>query len=265
MKRKIDSTIYSCGGARLPESARGMRLAVLADLHNNRLGAGDEDLLRVTKEFAPDAILVPGDLVVGRRGEQDYEPLLYLVKRLRRLAPIYLSPGNHEEKLAGMSGAEGRAFEAFLGRLWELDAEYLENRSMKLRPGLRICGLSLGPEYYKRFGAKKAEEETIRELLGKKRPEEYTILLAHHPNYFPAYAAWGADLVVSGHQHGGLFRLPFVGGVISPQLELFPKYDAGEYTEGESHMILSRGLGSHALDLRFLGNAPEFVGIVLDS
>ncbi|MDE7197816.1 MAG: hypothetical protein K2O15_02920, partial [Lachnospiraceae bacterium] len=84
----------------------------------------------------------------------------------------------------------------------------------------------------------------------------------HNPVYFDAYEAWGADLVVSGHVHGGIMRLPVLGGVISPALTLFPKYDGGVFYEKESTMILSRGLSSHTLPIRIF-NPGELIVIDL--
>lgn len=87
-------------------------------------------------------------------------------------------------------------------------------------------------------------------------------MIAHNPEYFPAYAEWGADLVLSGHVHGGLMRLPFLGGVIAPSMKLFPKYDGGVFEEHGSTMILSRGLGTHTLPIRIF-NPGELVVIRL--
>lgn len=90
----------------------------------------------------------------------------------------------------------------------------------------------------------------------------YNILLAHNPNYFPVYARWGADLTFSGHIHGGMIRLPFVGGLLSPETLLFPKYDGGSYQIEDKTMILSRGLGRGSMGLR-LFNSPEIVTVTL--
>ncbi len=88
-------------------------------------------------------------------------------------------------------------------------------------------------------------------VLGEPDKSVFTILLAHNPDYFPEYAAWGADLVLSGHVHGGVVRIPFWNkGVISPAVKLFPKYDGGLFEEGNSHMLLSRGLGCHTIPFR---------------
>jgi predicted MPP superfamily phosphohydrolase len=87
-------------------------------------------------------------------------------------------------------------------------------------------------------------------------------LLAHNPKYFKSYAAWGADLTLSGHIHGGIVQIPFLGGAVSPQVEFFPKYDAGLFHENDKAMILSRGLGTHTINVR-INNTAELVSIKL--
>ena len=106
------------------------------------------------------------------------------------------------------------------------------------------------------------KKEYLEGLLPEGRQDCFQILLAHNPDYFPAYAAWGADLVLSGHLHGGVIRLPLLGGVISPRLHLFPHYDGGKFTCGNSTMIVSRGLGMHTIPFRF-NNPGELVDITI--
>ena len=103
----------------------------------------------------------------------------------------------------------------------------------------------------------------LEKKLGRPDRSRFNILIAHNPSYFPAYAEFGADLVLSGHVHGGIARIPFLGGVISPALRLFPKYDGGRYREGESVMILGRGLGTHTIPVRFL-NPGELVEVIVN-
>ncbi len=80
--------------------------------------------------------------------------------------------------------------------------------------------------------------------------DRFQILIAHNPQYFKEYAGWGADLTLSGHVHGGIVRLPLLGGVVSPSLALFPKYSGGRYQQAGRTMILSRGLGTHTINVR---------------
>ena len=120
-----------------------------------------------------------------------------------------------------------------------------------------IYGLDLPEYWYHKFWEKRDfSKEEVEKLLGSPKKDTFSILIAHNPEYFPYYAAWGADLTVSGHIHGGIMRLPRIGGVISPSLRLFPKYDSGEFEENEKKMILSRGMGLHHVKLRFF-NRPE--------
>ena len=102
----------------------------------------------------------------------------------------------------------------------------------------------------------------MEHLVGKANRDRFQILLAHNPVYFEEYARWGADLVLSGHVHGGIVRLPFLGGVISPAFTLFPKYDGGKFERGDSTMLLGRGLGTHTLPVR-MWNPGEIVLVTL--
>jgi hypothetical protein len=108
------------------------------------------------------------------------------------------------------------------------------------------------------------ETSYLSETLGSPREDACRLLIAHNPDYFEQYAAWGADVVVSGHVHGGIMRLPFFGGVVSPRLTLFPRYDGGRFEKGHTVMILSRGLGTHTLPLRIF-NPGELVVMQLET
>ena len=94
--------------------------------------------------------------------------------------------------------------------------------------------------------------------------DDYCVLLSHRPETFGAYVNKNIDLVLSGHAHGGQFRLPFIGGIIAPNQGFFPKYDAGTYTENNTTMIVSRGLGNSVIPVRF-NNRPEIVSVELIS
>ena len=112
---------------------------------------------------------------------------------------------------------------------------------------------------YEKFKKHTVTPQDVRQCLGKADKGEYQILLAHNPAFFPAYKEWGADLTVSGHLHGGIIRIPGLGGVITPQFVLFPKYSGEMTVEGNQAIAVSRGLGTHTINLRFLNYAEVVV------
>ena len=103
----------------------------------------------------------------------------------------------------------------------------------------------------------------LSSLIGTPDAESFNLLLAHDPDFFPSYDAWGAELTLSGHVHGGILRIPGIGGVIAPSLELFPKYDGGYFQGKQGAMVISRGIGVHTLPVRFF-NPGEVVVIRLE-
>ena len=126
---------------------------------------------------------------------------------------------------------------------------------------IRITGLSLPSRY---FGVrhKTLDTQIVHLLVKAPDPDHFQILLAHSPTHHAAYDAWGADLTISGHYHGGQVRLPLIGGVISTGWTLFPKYDMGMYALKNGKLIVSAGLGTHTIPLR-INNPPEAVYITL--
>ena len=143
----------------------------------------------------------------------------------------------------------------------ESGAVILVNEKLMLSEyGVCLYGLELDRKYYQKFTCLPMDEVYLSGVLGKPDPENVNLLIAHNPDYFEDYAKWGADLVVSVHVHGGLMKLPVIGGVISPRLWLFPHYDGGRFEKGSSTMILGRGLGTHTLPIRIF-NPGELVVI----
>jgi hypothetical protein len=140
----------------------------------------------------------------------------------------------------------------------------VNSHSLLVKENIVIYGSQIDRKYYKRFKIQPMERNYLESILGQPDRTVYNILIAHNPDYFPYYAEWGADLVLSGHIHGGMIRIPFINkGVVSPAVRLFPKYDGGMYREKESTMILSRGLGMHTIPIR-LFNPAELVTIDFD-
>jgi Predicted phosphohydrolases len=239
-------------------------------------GKKNEKLRKKINDLAPDFILVAGDII--NKSEICYPSNAFsLLEELASTYKIYYAYGNHEQKaeliFQDKEEAEKSPSGELLGKSWKEYKEqlvkrgviFLNNESTSFEKNgekLLITGVSIAREFFRRTDIPKMEQGYLRSLLGEKNASEFRILIAHNPVYFSEYTKWGADLTVSGHLHGGLVRLPVVGGIISPQVRLFPKYSAGIFTENGKQMIVSRGLGSHSLMPRIF-NRPEIVSIVL--
>ncbi len=244
-----------------PRIRREFRAVMLADLHNKSFGRENAALLQVIDEQKPDIILVAGDMLTAKPGK-DPKVAIDFMRSLSGKYPIYYGSGNHEYRAGIYPDKYGDLYPKYHRALMEMGVKWLINEEEILDTyGVSICGLQIDRSFYKRLKATEMPENYLPELLGKPNRERYQILLAHNPEYFKEYAHWGADLVLSGHVHGGIVRVPFWGkGVASPNLTLFPEYDGGSFEEQNSRMILSRGLGTHTIPIR-LYNPGELVVI----
>lgn len=235
---------------------------LLSDLHNKSFGRGNEKLLLKIEELSPDGILTAGDMLTAQKDGRSYVAA-ELMERLAAKYPVYYGMGNHEHRMKVSPEEFENQYESYRERLFRAGIEPLINESVSLpSANIRISGLQMDGCYYRKFRKYLMPESYLTDILGQPQEDAFQILIAHNPEYFEDYARWGADLVVSGHVHGGLMRLPFLGGVVSPKLTLFPKYDGGQFECGDSVMVLSRGLGTHTLPIRIF-NPGELVTIHL--
>ncbi len=234
----------------------------LSDLHNKEYGKRNEKLLAAIDACSPDAILIGGDLLTAHPKES-VKPAAQFVKTVAAKYPVYYANGNHEQRLKlypEVYGDMAQEYETLLGQIG-VDRLVNEERTDK-EHGVRIVGFEIDRRFYKRFRKVAMPMGYPAEILPADNGERYTILMAHNPAYFPQYKQWGADLVLSGHVHGGVARLPLIGGVIGTDFRLFPKYDGGRFDEDGCTMIVSRGLGAHTIPLR-LWNPAELVEVVI--
>lgn len=228
----------------------------LTDLHGYFYGKNNIKLIEAVDKIAPDAVFCAGDMITATKNHKNVEldSGLRLLEDLSSRYPVYVSNGNHEEKIKVYRALFGNLYDRYKSRLKRAGAVYLENRSVMIEgTNIRVTGLCLDMDYFPKIVKAKIPQGHIESLVGKvsdREKENYQILIAHNPVYFKDYANWGADLTLAGHVHGGIIRLPLLGGVISPAISLFPKYDGGKYKEGDSTMILSRGLGTHTIHVR---------------
>lgn len=250
---------YQIASERLPEEFDGVKIAYLSDLHSESLGRENEVLLSAIYESAPDYVLIGGDLIVGKR-DFSSDVAVKLCQSLTEAYPVYMGMGNHEQKLMGYEETKDSSFPEYIEALGKLGVRILDNQTVIIRRGageVRLYGLTMDYKYYgKKWKGVTMESSYITENLGECDKERFSILLAHTPKYFEAYAKWGADLVISGHVHGGIMVLQGFGGVIAPDYDLFPEYDYGYFADKKSQMVLSRGLGAHTIKLRIF-NPPE--------
>ena len=236
------------------------RAVLLSDLHNKKYGRDNRELIETIRKQKPDMILIAGDILTARPGRTP-ESALQLLEALSKEFPVYYGNGNHEHRLKLYPDTYGNMAEEYAKGLKEIGIEPMVNTHVDLEDcGMVIYGAEIDKKYYKRFKTPEMTPGYLQETLGSPNAGRYTVLLAHNPEHFKAYAAWGADLVLSGHVHGGVARVPIWGkGVISPSLRLFPKYDGGVFRAEHSVMVLSRGLGMHTIPVRIFNPGELWV------
>lgn len=241
-----------------------VKLVMLSDLHNNAYGINVEKLLLDIEKEHPDFVVIAGDMYIGDSRCKNLVADDFLTK-LASKYPVYYGMGNHEYRTMVYPDKFPGIYEQFQRMIERTGIHLLQNETCELEiKGCRIAidGLMIDHSFYKKFKRTKMENGYVQKLMGTAKEKYYNILLAHHPNYFKEYASWGADLVFAGHVHGGMARIPLIGGVIAPNYRLFPKYDKGLYQEGNAKMLLSAGIGTHTIPLRPF-NPPEMVVVTL--
>lgn len=232
------------------------RAVVIADLHGFTYGEKNQRLLQKIRSCNPEMILIPGDLMVSKYSDTFLTALEFL-KELVKIAPVFYSFGNHETRLRNMQKKNHRAFQKYIEEVEKTGVKILNNEGIFFSEAekIKIIGLELPIDYYEKGKIVPMKKEALNELLPRPQKEEYNILLAHNPAYAEYYADWGADVTFCGHNHGGLIRIPGVGSLLSPQLTLFPKYDAGRFKKAGKEIIISRGLGTHTFHIRIFNRA----------
>lgn len=257
----ISVSRYPVSSARIPAGFEGCRIVQLSDLHSSSIGRNNSRLMEAVDGEEPDYVVMTGDMVSNF--DTDFSVTLALCSALAEKYPVYYIMGNHEE------GLEKADWQALRTALADAGVVVLDNETVTLTAEngdtINLIGLWYNLNYYHQLASHYTAftGEVMEKILGE-APQGYNILLTHNPNYFDVYAAWGADLTLSGHIHGGMIRLPVIGGVLSPETLLFPQYDAGLYENGEASLILSRGLGRGRMGIR-LFNPPDVVSITLHS
>jgi predicted MPP superfamily phosphohydrolase len=248
----LQVTEFSPAFADLPDGFDGCRIVVLSDLHGAEFGEGNADLFETVADQAPDYIFYLGDLEDRYRGPTPgYAE--EVADGLSAIAPVYYVTGNHEWAIGDVP--------ALKKRLEAHGMTVLDNRYVQLERGgdtIVLAGID-DPNGY-------ADQMTPEELAAQIYANEgdpFWLLLAHRNDRFAdEYSLLGADLVLSGHGHGGIIRLPFTDGLLSTDRTFFPSYTAGLYEENGSVLFVTRGLGNSGPSFR-LFNRPEVAVVTL--
>ena len=253
----LELNTYTVSSAKLPQSFDGYRIAHISDLHNAEMGKDNEKLLTILRDADPDMIAITGDLIDSRN--TDIELALQFVRAAVKIAPCYYVTGNHEARVNEYEELKAGMEAAGVTVLEDVRTEIsIEGETITL---IGVNDPSYQTDYL--FGDSETVMNTKLEELHTEN-DGFTILLSHRPELFDTYADHDIDLILSGHAHGGQFRLPFIGGLVAPNQGLFPEYDAGIYTEGNTNMLVSRGIGNSILPFR-INNRPEVILIELQA
>lgn len=243
---------------KIPAAFDGFVLCQVSDVHNEARGEGNAALLRALREAAPDLICITGDFLDSRRTDLDFA--LELAGQLAEIAPAVYVTGNHEARRMDLSALEAGLAARGVQVLrddWTPLARGGEEIALL---GLDDPGFAAGEDWTLAEGLDQTQAR-LSALLAQ-AGDRFSLVLSHRPELLPAYADAGADLVLSGHAHGGQVRLPGIGGLFAPGQGILPRLTSGVYARGETRLVVSRGLGNSAFPLRVF-NPPEIVTVTL--
>ena len=249
-------TTYDINNSKLPQSFNGFTIVQVSDLHNKEFGEDNIKLLSKIAEQRPDIIVITGDIIDRRK--YNLEKAIKFTEQAVKIAPVYYVSGNHE---AWSYKNDEISFRLIQSGVNIIDDQKVEIK--KLDQSISLIGLSdpgfLSKENTKRPVTYKMEQ-SLDELI---KNDEFNIVLSHRQSLIDLYSQKEADLVFSGHAHGGQIRLPIIGPIIAPDEGFFPKYTSGVYEKENTSLVVSRGLGSSIIPIR-INNKPEIVVVTLN-
>lgn len=273
----LTKTKYSISSPTIPTEFDEYKILQLSDIHDKEFGDLNSNLIRLIEKEDPDIVVATGDMINSTDRPDDFKGVLEFFNTLAELYDVYYIDGNHE---TAMDVLNSDYYNEWISQLQSSGTIILNNKKMIIENGessIDIFGLWYNGRYYNNMGDETSEKyyltvEDIEKLIGKTDPNRFNLLLTHNPVYFEEYAKWGANLTLAGHIHGGVIRIPFKGGLISPERVYWPEYDAGEFNintningnNSTSTMIVNRGLGNGNSGYRFL-NWPDVSIITLHS
>ena len=255
---RLSVTRLEYSSVELPETFDGFRIACLADLHNKRFSADQQPVLEILHREAPDLIVFCGDLIDGHTGP-NMQSALTLMAGCLQIAPVYYVSGNNEAKNSHVV--------SLFTQLEQLGVHLLRNSSAFLyRNTESICLLGLDDMAFQQKSKSSHRTAVFQQHLQalSASASGFKILLSHRPELIELYNQANVQLVLSGHAHGGQFRLPLIGGLFAPGQGVFPKYTAGLHHFSNFSLAITRGLGNSSFPFR-LFNPPEILILTLHS
>lgn len=261
----VKVTNYQVKNKKIPKSFDGYKIIQLSDIHNDYSGDKLSKLVEKIKKEQPEMIVITGDLVDSIRYDEDNT--LEFIESVTSIAPTYFVYGNHDVVIDGDIHSPG-----LLKEIENKGARVLNIKNEKITKNgeiINLIGIQDPSTVYniEDLRVLNSEKEIIESMLTSvtmdiNTTDEFTLLLSHRPEHFDIYEKYEIDLALSGHAHGGQFRIPFVGGLYAPHQGIFPKYTSGKHSKNNTEMIVSRGLGASRFPFRVF-NTPEIVSITL--
>ena len=242
---------YNVKSEDIPSEFDNFRIVQISDLHNAEFGENNEKLLLMLKQADADIIAITGDMIDSRN--TDVDVAISFAQKAVNIAPVYYVNGNHESRVLG-------EYEKLKQGLTDAGVTILENSSADITIGDEaITLIGINDPTFRMDIVYDTMEQNIAHQLVNVIPgnDNYKVLLAHRPEYFDVYAG-KVDLVLSGHAHGGQFRIPFIGGLVAPGQGFFPEYYEGSHIKENTEMIVSRGIGNSIIPFR-INNKPEII------
>ena len=239
-----------------------IKIAFLTDIHNCVNDEEAESIFRILEKAEPNVVLVGGDVILGKQGA-DIEVGIRFINGLSKMYPVIYANGNHEQRISLHPEKYGDMGMHYEHAIAQTGVTRLINQKVELTVEgipITVYGLDVDEKFYEKDFHKKSVAGELQKAFGKPDQNRYTILLSHTPRYANDYLAWGADLILSGHYHGGVMLLSKKRGLVTPDFHIFSPLCCGIRSRGNSNMIISAGLGEHTIPVRIRN--PREVTIV---
>lgn len=240
----LTTTYYTYESERIPSDFNGLKIVQISDFHCKNFGKNNEKLINTIKELEPDIIFITGDSI--DKFHQDLTPLENLFAGIHDIAPIYAISGNHETD-------DSNLYSQLIGLYAKYGIIDLDDKELVWSKGDSSI-------YLKGLGAFENKINWDDNFMENKHPEMFSIVLDHYPQLY-SLLIYKYDMILSGHIHGGVIRIPFVGGLLGNKGEFFPEFDGGRYDLIDSTMYVNRGLGDTMIPR--INNNPEIICITL--